>query len=499
MATDDRPGDDGPPTRDEQLGFHSVDREYDTTLPVSGTLPGWLSGTLVRNGPGRFTFADGAVDHWFDGLAMLRRFAIRDGKVRYRNRFLDTGAYEAAARGEYAGFGTAPDAGLLRRVWDRLSPPDVADNTCVNVWRYGGETVALTETPALTAFDPETLATRDRTRYPDAVDGQTTTAHPHHDRERGETVNVATHFGRDSTYQVYRIPDNTWEVETVARVSTDRPAYLHSFGLTERYVVLAEFPLVVAPWRLLAPTDESFIERFRWRPERGTRYHVLDRDSGERVARVEGEPLFCFHHVNAYEVPDSGSPPELVVDMVTFSDAEAIDSLYLEDLVGEDLDTEGGSLTRVRLDLDAGDASQERIHPGGIGLPRIAPTARRRPYRYVYGQDTRGQPVTDLPAGVMKVDVETGETTRYVRDGAAFHEPIFVPDPYAHGTLPDEGGSAAAAHEDAGIVLTILLDRAAERSEFVVLDAADMTELARAPLPHALPLDFHGQFLPDWR
>jgi beta-carotene 15,15'-monooxygenase len=499
MAMDSGSDDEPPPARDEQLGFHSVDREYDTTLPVSGTLPGWLSGTLVRNGPGRFTFENGAVDHWFDGLAMLRRFTIRDGEVHYRNRFLDTGAYGAAARGEYAGFGTAPDAGLLRRVWDRLSPPDVTDNTSVNVWRYGGETVALTETPALTAFDPATLATRERTRYPESVDGQTTTAHPHHDRERGETINVATRFARNSAYHVYRIPDGTWDVATVARVSTDRPAYLHSFGLTERYVVLAEFPLVAAPWRLLAPTDESFIERFRWRPERGTRYHVLDRDSGERVARIEGEPLFCFHHVNAYEAPASGSPPDLVVDMVTFSDADAIDSLYLEDLAGEDLATEGGSLTRVRLDLDAQRTTREQRHPGGIGLPRVAPGARRRPYRYVYGQDTRGQPVTDLPAGVMKVNVETGEATRYVREDCAVHEPVFVPNPYADRTPDDERSSAGTAREDAGVVLTVLLDRAAERSEFVVLDATDMTELARAPLPHALPLDFHGQFLQDRR
>lgn len=488
--------------RTERLGFHSVDREYDTTLPVSGTLPGWLAGTLLRNGPGRFAFAEGAVDHWFDGLAMLRRFELRDGEVRYRTRFLDTEAYEAAANGAYAGFGTAPDAGLLRRVWNRLSPPDATDNTSVNVWRYGDETVALTETTALTAFDPETLATRRRTDYPDAVDGQTTTAHPHHDRERGETVNVATRFGRQSSYQVYRVPDGSWDVESVARVSTDRPSYLHSFGLTERYIVLAEFPLVVAPWRLLAPTDESFIERFNWRPERGTRYHVLDRGTGDRVARIEGDPLFCFHHVNAYEEGAEGAsaadPSTLVVDMVTFSDAAAIGSLYLEDLVGEDDPVEGGSLTRVRLDLDAGRASAETLHPGGIGLPRVAPAARRRPYRYVYGQDTGGQPVTGLPGGVMKVDVRTGEATRYRRPECAFHEPVFVPNPHASDGAT-EGTAAGGAPEDAGVVLTLCLDRAAGRSEFLVLDATDLTELARAPLPHALPLDFHGQFLPAWR
>ena len=28
------------------------------------------------------------MNHWFDGLAMLHRFAIGDGRVSYANRFL---------------------------------------------------------------------------------------------------------------------------------------------------------------------------------------------------------------------------------------------------------------------------------------------------------------------------------------------------------------------------------------------------------------------------
>ena len=466
----------------DRLGFHSVDREYDERLPVEGTLPGWLRGSLIRNGPGRFRFENGSVDHWFDGLAMLRRFRIADGEIHYRTRFLDTGAYEAATRGEYAGFGTAPGTGLLRRVLDRLRPPETTDNTNVNVWRYGDEYVALTETTRLTTFDPETLATRERTAYPEGVAGQTTTAHPHHDREREETVNVATHFGRTSEYHVYRIPDGTWDVETVGRVETDRPAYLHSFGLTERYVVIAAFPLVVSPLRLLAPTDESFIERFQWAPERGTRYHVLDRRTGDRVADPVGEPLFCFHHVNAFE----REPGELVLDMVTFPDASAMEGLSLSAVAGEDRAATGGRLTRVRLDLDSGGVTREPIHPGGLGLPRVAPSARRRPYRYVYAQDTRGQPVREPPTGVLKIDVETGAATRFVREGCRFHEPVFVP-------APDTGA------EDDGVVLTCYLDEAAQRSVFLVLDARTMTRLARAPLPHALPFDFHGQFVPARR
>ncbi|MFM8348101.1 MAG: carotenoid oxygenase family protein, partial [Bacteroidota bacterium] len=58
------------------------------SLPVTGTIPGWLQGTLLRNGPGMVEL-DKPVRHWFDGLAMLHRFAIHNGQVSYLSRYLD--------------------------------------------------------------------------------------------------------------------------------------------------------------------------------------------------------------------------------------------------------------------------------------------------------------------------------------------------------------------------------------------------------------------------
>jgi len=62
-------------------GFHSLalDAERAASLSVTGTLPEWLSGVLVRNGPGAFEFGDASVDHWFDGLAMPTRFGLDGG------------------------------------------------------------------------------------------------------------------------------------------------------------------------------------------------------------------------------------------------------------------------------------------------------------------------------------------------------------------------------------------------------------------------------------
>ncbi len=85
-------------------------------------------------------------------------------------------------------------------------------------------------------------------------------------------------------------------------------------------MVLVEFPLVVNPLKL-ALGGKSFIESYRWRPERGTKLTVVDKRSGE-VTRGECEPMFAFRHVNAFE-----RDTELIVDLVAYDDASIIDRL----------------------------------------------------------------------------------------------------------------------------------------------------------------------------
>jgi carotenoid cleavage dioxygenase-like enzyme len=54
--------------------FFDMDAEVARqSCKVSGEIPSWLSGTLLRNGPAKFQVGDRRVD-WFDGLAMLHAF-----------------------------------------------------------------------------------------------------------------------------------------------------------------------------------------------------------------------------------------------------------------------------------------------------------------------------------------------------------------------------------------------------------------------------------------
>ena len=58
--------------------------------------------------------------------------------------------------------------------------------------------------------------------------------------------------------------------------------------------------------------------------------------------------------------------------------------------------------------------------------------------------------------------------------------------------VPNESGTRTA--NPTGVLLSVVLDGSAGTSFLLVLNAADLTEVARAQAPHHIPFSFHGQF-----
>jgi len=459
-------------------GFETLDAEVEIdSLPVEGSIPEWLAGTLLRNGPAKFEVGEQAFNHWFDGLAMLHRFSFAAGSVSYANRFLRSKAYEAAEREgkiSYSEFATDPCRSIFRRA-ATLFRPKITDNCNVNLTRLGDEYVAMTETPLPVAFDPETLETLGVAFRPPGIHA---TAHPHHDPERGELVAYVTHFGPRSEYRIFAQRDRA----THRRIASKRvaePSYMHSFALTERYAVLVAFPLVVNPLDL-ALSGRPFIENYKWKPELGTRVLVFDREDGDLRGFYEAEPRFSFHHVNAFE-----RDGELTIDFAAYDDATIVDSLYLERLRSAPPPPAAlARLLRYRVDLGSGRVAEEELCDAPLELPRIDYRERNgRPYRYTYGVGAPGVGDEDeFLDRLLKIDVVSGEATEWQEPGTFPGEPVFVPAPQRHGG------------EDEGVLLSVVLDAGAASSFLLVLDAEDLSELGRARVPHHIPFGFHGQY-----
>jgi beta-carotene 15,15'-monooxygenase len=144
----------------------------------------------------------------------------------------------------------------------------------------------------------------------------------------------------------------------------------------------------------------------------------------------------------------------------------------------------GGDRTRRRYGPADATVTRTMLYDDGTALPTASPARWCRPHRYVYAM-SMDQPASDWARGVLKIDTRTGDVVEHAAGGDYFGEPIFVPG-------PDEAA-------DAGVVLTVALDTAAERSRLLVLDGETLGERARVTLPHAAPFDFHGRYFPEIR
>lgn len=107
---------------------------------ITGKIPKWLNGTLFRNGPGRYKYGDKTYEHLFDGQACVHKFQIKNGKIFYSNKFLETLSYQKTLKESrlYSVFGTIDVcSSLYERIKLVFYWPETLDNVNVNLVPYG--------------------------------------------------------------------------------------------------------------------------------------------------------------------------------------------------------------------------------------------------------------------------------------------------------------------------------------------------------------------------
>jgi carotenoid cleavage dioxygenase-like enzyme len=459
------------------VGFTSQENEISAMqLPVRGAIPGWLGGSLIRTAPSKFEVGTNSYRHWFDGLAMLHKFSFRQGQVNYACKFLQSCAYTEANKKNrivFGEFGTDPCRDLFQKVFSIFRGPDTTDNGCVNINPYGNKLTANTETPKPVVFDPENLETLGSFQFEDTLGGQVTVVHPHYGKD-GTVFSYVTEFGYKSQYHVYSLAPGSASRKLMATISTKEPAYMHSIGMTENYIILTAFPLVANPLALRFG-NKPFIECYHWKPEKGTTIYLVNKKNGQ-VQELVTEPWFSFHHVNAFE--QNG---EIVFDIPVFKDTTVIDQLYLDHLRTQAVTEIAAQLYRFRIIPGEKKVERQLLSNTGLELPRINyARVNTQPYRYIFGAGNT------IPGNFLdnltKIDISNGQALVWQEANCYPGEPVFVerPQPTA---------------EDDGLLLSIVLDAAAQTSFLLLLDARTMQEIARAVTPQHITFGFHGQYV----
>ncbi len=452
-------------------GFGEGAREIDDApARVRGTLPPWLRGRLLLNGPARWALPNGALEHWFDGYAMLHRLLIGDDGVRYRSRFAQCEVYRtslAAGRPRTGEFGTASPAGF----WQRLKGLPATDNPAVVMSRHGQRWVAVSETPYLTYFDPETLATEERLDLLPRLHIQVMSAHGY-TLDDGSYLNVGVEFGPKCRYKVFRLPPGSREPVVVGEFTVPKSGYLHGFGLAPDHAIVWDLALRAQPLAMRFGAG-SYKDNHRWRPEGGSALYAVPL-AGGAVRRWRIPPLMAFHATQAWAEGD-----ELVLELAAYDDATVFDDLTLDRRRAGAPMRCRPQLMRYRLRPDQDAAEPERlgcemelqqVHPAALG---------RRRASICWGM--AGSPGGDFGDHVVRLDLDRQVQRLWRRDRAMHLEPLFVPRP---------GVSA----DDDGVLLVPTLADADAGTVVAVVDAARMSLLAEIEAPQVVPFGLHAAF-----
>jgi carotenoid cleavage dioxygenase len=422
-------------------------------LPVIGALPAELNGRYLRNGPNPVTAPDPASYHWFTGDGMVHGIRLRDGKAEwYRNRWVRS-ARVAEALGE------AEPEGEVHGGMDSAN---------TNVIGHAGRTFAIVEAgarPVELTYELDTLCRTDlEGTLPNGY-----TAHPKRDPETDELFAVSYHWALPGLQ--YTVIDADGRVRKLETIAVDDGPMVHDMSITATRAVFYDLPVTF-------DLDTAMSSRFPyvWNERHPARVGVMPREGTAGDVRwFDVEPCYVFHPLNAYDDGD-----RVVLDVVRHP------RMFATDMQGPN---EGApTLWRWTVDPSAGVVKEEQLDDTPIEFPRVDERVVGRPHRYGWAATLDdGDDLGFDGNRIARYDLTTGASaTHDFGPGRSAGEAVFVP-------------AREGAAEDDGWLMSLVHDAATDRSELVLLPAADPSAepVARVELPARVPLGFHGNWVPD--
>ncbi|XP_031425205.1 beta,beta-carotene 15,15'-dioxygenase [Clupea harengus] len=501
---------------------------------IAGTLPDWLQGTLVRTGPGIFSVGETSYNHWFDGMALMHSFTIKDGGVSYKSRYLQGDTYKAnmeAKRIVVSEMGTMAYPDPRKNIFSKVitflnhAVPDFTDNCGNNIIRYGNDFYATSETNYIRKIDPVTLETLGKVDYLKYLPLNLVTSHPHYDKE-GNTYNMGTSIAdkAKSKYIIFKVPAATKEedaapalknLEVICSIpcrSLLTPSYYHSFAMTDNYFIFIEqpFKLDILKMATAYMRGVNWASCMKFHPEENTLIHLIDRRTKkEVVTKYYTDSMVVYHHVNAFEEDD-----HVVFDVIAYDDDSLYDMFYLDKLnkkngnlgssnkaysspkckrfalpltdkgseVGADLVKLKYTTASAVKEKDGKVLCQPEVLCGDVEVPRINYDYNGKKHRFVYMTKVG---MSAVATKIIKLDVETKKKQEWTAENCWPSEAVFISRPNA-------------VEEDDGVILTSVINATpGELGFLLVLDAKTFKEIARARVKAELHMDMHGHFIPQ--
>jgi carotenoid cleavage dioxygenase-like enzyme len=313
----------------------------ETQLQVNGTVPTWLCGDYLKQSASQFEAGKRSLTHAFDGYGKLLRWRFRSGGVSLQARFLQSNFFNQSTR-----HADICPCRLLGSTSPKESEAKALTNNCtdnfnVNVDDISGQVLALSDYEGAMEVNMADLTAK-RWHWNDTWSEKTfdqiAPAHPSKTLDgdfvsfvmRVNPATVSTGVG-DHSIIVYRVKKDSNKREIIQTIKVKRLPYIHSFTVTENYVVLTAAPLV---WKLReVMAAEPVLDALEWSPQEDTVIYAIplsnDKEGSDDGMRSPHRPsasasplvfkagaFFTFHHVNGYETTAADGSPLLILDIL---------------------------------------------------------------------------------------------------------------------------------------------------------------------------------------
>ncbi|KAF1811712.1 hypothetical protein P152DRAFT_482743 [Eremomyces bilateralis CBS 781.70] len=383
MATETQPEkyEEWPNAKGAQPQFEQKDP---IKLKVTGHIPSYAIGTLLRTGPGAHEIETEKglfkLSHWFDGLSMVHKFKIENDsdqvKVSYSSRFIVDQLIETIRKtGSTEGFTFGQKQDPCQSYFKKLmsvftaAPPsstqggregsNIGVTISANMPGFGpfgpdqAETsknhasgistlVTKTDRNAYQHLNPETLEPAgvaiQTSLHPELI-GQLSSAHAKSDPDTGDIFNYNLELSSDPTYRIFRVSATTGKTDILAKFKAT-PAYIHSLFLTQNYVVLCVWNSHLSARGASILWNKNVLDSISpLNPRYPAKWYIVDRKHGRGLVSVYDTPAFyAFHATNAWEEPSKTNPgqTDIIAEIPAFDSIDVLKRFYYENLISSE-------------------------------------------------------------------------------------------------------------------------------------------------------------------
>ncbi|KAL2607817.1 hypothetical protein R1flu_026390 [Riccia fluitans] len=492
---------------------------------VEGEIPkDFPPGCYVRNGPNpRFganqnldspLFGGKTLYSWFEGEGMLHAtYFEEDGSIWYNNRYVETESFKLETK--------------LGRTYlptmDERSSPGARFNRLLNVVRFGhpqrdlcstsifehaGHVIATAEGGRAFEIDISDLSTKGEYTCYGHWNRRFFGPHP---KIHPETKQLVVYgFDIKKPYYILSVISDEFQGKKLLNkidLDLDKLILMHDIGITERYIIVYDFPMVMdIPSMLLK--GESIVTLDL---QAESRIGVIPLTGNNRSVKWFNVDTTCLtHHANSYEDGDEIVVHGLVTcNLQLVAVPRDIDHLewYSRGMTLEHQNNYKVKIANIdgklfehlhewRLNLKTGEVTERNIsqYKFPLEVPRINENFTGKKYKYVYAasEDIEASKAKGFPmyGKLVKIDVsQKNEDSKLVQfhdvaDNTIYSEPVFVARP-------------GSTEEDDGWIVTYVHNEATNISEMIIIDAQNFDEepLARISLPQRVPYGFHGTYI----